>query len=390
MNKEEFRDLVRKVSDGEASDTEVALYNRYYAAYQQAGEMWDEQEMGDQGRVSARLKQRIHQQIRPAVVIPFWKRHLRMASAAAVLLLLSAGLVFYLNTQRSMEADLASHDVAPGGNKAVLTLGNGTRIALTDALNGELAQESGISVKKTKDGQLVYTVMESSDPGDPAQAGGIYNTVSTPMGGQYQINLPDGTKVWLNAASSLKFPASFANLKERRVELVGEAYFEVSHNKKLPFIVKTEKQDVLVLGTHFNINSYPDEPATRTTLLQGAVLVRRLGSRSEKGNRDFVVIKPGQQCTLGQRIGVEDADVEMVTAWKDGNFLFNDTDLPNIMKQLARWYNVDIDYSNVPADRFFTGFISRDVNLSKVLKMLEETGRIKFKVEHNNIKIINE
>jgi transmembrane sensor len=390
MNKEEFRDLVRKVSDGEATETEVSLYNRYYAAYQQEGEMWDEENMGDKGRIYVRLKQRIYQQIAPAVIVPFWKRHLRMASAAAVLLLFSAGLLFFLNTKSDVEAELVSHDVAPGGNKAVLTLGNGTRIALTDAVNGELARQSGISVKKAKDGQLVYTVMESSGSGDPAQTTGIYNTVSTPMGGQYQINLPDGTRVWLNAASSLKFPASFVNLKERRVELVGEGYFEVSHNKKLPFIVKTEKQEVLVLGTHFNINSYPDESATRTTLLQGAVLVRRLGSRSEKGNRDFVVIKPGQQCALGQQIGVEDADVEMVTAWKDGNFLFNDTDLPNIMKQLARWYNVHVDYSNVPANRFFTGFISRDVNLSKVLKMLEETGRIKFKVVHNNIKIINE
>lgn len=390
MNKEEFRDLVRKVSDGEATETEVSLYNRYYAAYQQEGEMWDEEKMGDKGRIYARLKQRIYQQIAPAVIIPFWKRRLRMASAAAVLLLFSAGLLFYLNTRNDVESELASHDVAPGGNKAVLTLGNGTRIALTDAVNGELARQSGISVKKAKDGQLVYTMMESSVPGDPAQTAGIYNTVSTPMGGQYQISLPDGTRVWLNAASSLKFPASFANLKERRVELVGEGYFEVSHNKRLPFIVKTEKQEVLVLGTHFNINSYSDETATRTTLLQGAVLVRRLGPGSEKGNRDFVVIKPGQQCALGKQIGVEDADVEMVTAWKDGNFLFNHTDLPNIMKQLARWYNVHVDYSNVPANRFFTGFISRDVNLSKVLKMLEETGRIKFKVTHNNIKIINE
>jgi ferric-dicitrate binding protein FerR (iron transport regulator) len=390
MNKEEFRDLVRKVSDGEATETEISLYNRYYAAYQQEGEMWDEEKMGDKGRIYARLKQRIYQQITPAVIIPFWKRHLRMVSAAAVLLLFSTGLLFYLNTKNNVEAELVSHDVAPGGNKAVLTLGNGTRIALTEAVDGELARESGISVKKAKDGQLVYTMMESSGPGDLAQAVGIYNTVSTPMGGQYQINLPDGTRVWLNAASSLKFPTSFANLKERRVELVGEGYFEVSHNKKLPFIVKTEKQEVLVLGTHFNINSYSDEAATRTTLLQGAVLVRRLGSRSEKGNRDFVVIKPGQQCALGKQIGVEDADVEMVTAWKDGNFLFNDTDLPNIMKQLARWYNVHVDYSNVPANRFFTGFISRDVHLSKVLKMLEETGRIKFKVTHNNIKIINE
>jgi transmembrane sensor len=389
MEKEEFRDLVQKISDGEATEKEVALYNRYFAAYQQAGEQWDDHEMGDKNRVYARLKQRIRQHIKPAVIVPFWKRHLRIGSAAAVLILIFAGLGFYFNYKKNARADLAKQDVAPGGNKAILVLANGAKITLTDAADGELARQPGISIRKTKDGQLVYTVIDGNSSAGKSRSTENYNTISTPLGGQYQINLPDGTKVWLNAASSLKFPASFASLRERRVELSGEAYFEVVHDKRLPFIVKTSRQEVRVLGTHFNINSYDDDASTKTTLLQGSVLVHGLRKKPGQEERDFAVLKPGQQSTLDRSITVSEADVEMVTAWKDGNFLFNDTDLPSIMKQLARWYNVDIDYSNVPADRIFTGFISRDVNLSKVLEMLEVTGGIKFKIDNKTIKIIH-
>jgi transmembrane sensor len=386
MNKAEFSELVGKISNGEATEAEIALYNRYYAAYQQAGEDWDEAEMGDKKLVYAKLKQRIHQHIKPVPVVPFWKKYIRVASAAAVLFLLSAGFLVYRYYDPHAIDQMVKQDVAPGGNKAVLTLANGRRITLTDAANGELAKESGISVQKTKDGQLVYTAIGSTEGN--AQSS-IYNTVSTPTGGQYQVNLPDGTKVWLNAASSLKFPANLSKLKERKVELSGEAYFEVSHQKNAPFIVKTALQEVLVLGTHFNVNSYTNENFTKTTLLKGSVLVRRTAGHAAQGDKDFVVLKPGQMATLADRLSAGEADVEMVTAWKDGNFLFNETDLRSILRQLERWYNVDVDYSNVPQGRSFTGFISRDVNLSKVLEMLEVTGRIKFKIDNKAIKIIN-
>lgn len=384
MNKAEFSELVGKISNGEATDAEIALYNRYYAAYQQGDQDWNDAEMGDKELVYAKLKARIYQQIKPAVVVPFWKKHLRVAAAAAVLLLIAFSLLVYRNNGRLEQ--VVKQDVAPGGNNAVLTLADGRRIALADAANGELAKQAGISVQKTKDGQLVYTVIGVSDD---RTSSSLYNTVSTPTGGQYQVNLPDGTRVWLNAASSLKFPTDFGSLKERRVELSGEAYFEVTHDRRAPFIVKTALQEVLVLGTHFNVNSYADENFTKTTLLKGAVLVRRTAVRAAQGDKDFVVLKPGQMATLDQHLSVADADVEMVTAWKDGNFLFNETDLRSILRQLERWYNVDVDYSNVPEGRSFTGFISRGVNLSKVLEMLEVTGRIKFKIDNKAIKIIN-
>jgi len=381
MKKEEFRALVERISDGRASDAEIMLYNKYYREYQRDGEAWNEEEMGVKAVLKDKLKKRIDAKIKPVIIIPFWRRRMNMAAAAVILLSLSAALLFHFNGGLfNSSRDLIKQDVAPGGNKAVLILADGRKINLSDAANGNVAEQTGIMITKAADGKLVYTAKDKDENQTVS-----YNTIATPIGGQYQVNLPDGTKVWLNAASSLKFPASFARLKEREVQLSGEAYFEVSHNVKMPFIVKTNRQDVLVLGTHFNVNSYADEPITKTTLLKGSVLVRMSGSKGEK--LDHVLLKPEQQAVLAQYFTVKSVDVEEVTAWKDGNFLFNDTDLKDIMKQLSRWYDVRVDYDEIPQKRFFSGFISRSVNLSKVLKQLEFTGNIQFKIENKTIKI---
>jgi transmembrane sensor len=381
MNKEEFRALVGRITDGDASDAEIAIYNKYYREYQRAGEAWNVAEMGDEVVLKDRLKKRIDEKIKPVVVVPFWRRTIGLASAAIVVLSLFTALFFHFNGRlTSVSEDLVKQDVAPGGNKAVLTLADGRIINLSDAANGNVAEQAGMAITKAADGKLVYTVKDQNE-----NQVLNYNTIATPVGGQYQVNLPDGTKVWLNAASSLKFPSSFAKLKDREVQLSGEAYFEVAHNAKVPFIVKTNRQEVLVLGTHFNINSYADESTTKTTLLQGAVLARMANFKGNDG--DHVLLKPGQQAILGQNFQVKPVDVEEVTAWKDGNFLFNDTDLRDIMKQLSRWYNVRVDYDEIPQNRIFTGFISRSVNLSQVLQMLEVTGKIQFKIENKTIKI---
>lgn len=381
MNKDEFRALVERITDGHASDTDIAIYNKYYREYQRAGAAWNAAEMGDEAMLKDKLKKRIDEKIKPVIVIPFWKRTINMAAAAVILLSLFTALVFHFNGALfNSSADFVKQDVAPGGNKAVLILADGRSINLSDAANGHLAEQAGISITKAADGKLVYTA-KAQDENQMVS----YNTIATPVGGQYQVNLPDGTKVWLNAASSLKFPSSFTQLKAREVQLSGEAYFEVAHDQEKPFMVKTNRQEVLVLGTHFNINSYADEPVTKTTLLQGAVLARMANF---KGNDDdYVLLKPGQQAVLDQRFKVKSVDVEEVTAWKDGNFLFNDTDLRDIMKQLSRWYNVRVDYNEIPQNRIFTGFISRGVNLSQVLQMLEVTGKIQFKIENKTIKI---
>lgn len=384
MEREEFRNLVERIADGSANDVEIALYNRYYHEYQSAGESWSVEEMGTQAVIKEKLKERINKNINPVTILPLWRRYSRIAVAAIALLTLSTGLYLYFNTSfLKSSVDLVQQDVAPGGNKAILTLADGKTINLSDARNGSLGEQAGIAITKNKDGKLTYTAGKVND-NLPVS----YNTITTPIGGQYQVNLPDGTRVWLNAASSLKFPTSFAKLRERKVELIGEAYFEVAHSRDLPFIVKSSKQEVLVLGTHFNINSYADEGAIRTTLLQGAVLVRNLEKRENpRLGTDYVVLKPGQQAALKEVFAVKSVDLEAITAWKDGNFLFNDTDLKDILKQVSRWYNVSIDYDEIPKNRFFTGFISRDVNLSKVLQMLEVTGNIQFKIEDKAIKI---
>ncbi len=208
----------------------------------------------------------------------------------------------------------------------------------------------------------------------------LVNTLTTAKGETYQIILPDQTKVWLNAASSIKFPVTFAGLDQRKIQLSGEAYFEVSKDKRHPFIVTTGKQEVEVLGTHFNINSYADEPATKTTLLEGAVKVR-----SRTAVSDNVILKPGQQSNLTTpgNITVDEADPD-VTAWKDGKFRFNNTSLESILRQLSRWYNVDINYVNGVPDEKFTGGIDRNLTASEALDIFRYM-KVRFKIEGRTI-----
>jgi transmembrane sensor len=209
----------------------------------------------------------------------------------------------------------------------------------------------------------------------------VYNTISTPRGGQYQLMLADGSKVWLNAASSLRFPASFVG-KERKVELLGEAYFEVAKNAKMPFKVKVNGMEVEVLGTHFNINSYENESTIRTTLLEGSVKINKNNSSS--------LLKPGQQAQMnkaGEIKIINDADVEEAIAWKEGKFQFDRADIHDIMRQLTRWYDVDVEYKGTVSSHF-GGTISRDVNLSQVLNMLHLTGEVKFQVEDRKVVVM--
>ncbi|MBB5438320.1 ferric-dicitrate binding protein FerR (iron transport regulator) [Pedobacter sp. AK017] len=298
----------------------------------------------------------------------------------AAVLLLFAGAIFFkvhLDTQN------LPADVAPGGNKAILTLADGSEIILDQVGKGNLARQAGVQVVKTTNGQLVYTVKESYNS-DKGIAGNLTNTISTPRGGQYQVNLPDGTRVWLNAASSLRFPLSFAKLNERKVELKGEAYFEVEKDATKPFIVRSDRQTVQVLGTHFNINSYEDEPDTKTTLLEGAVKVTALsGAKSEQA-----FLKPGQQSRISsgsKPINVMRVDPMAEIAWKNGQFFFENESIENIMKQISRWYDVEVVYEDDVAGKTVWGSVTRYANVSKVLSILELTGEIHFKVEGRRI-----
>jgi hypothetical protein len=309
----------------------------------------------------------------------------RIAAAASIILCLGTGAYFYfhqkVDQQQTAQNKPVKNDLLPGGNRAYLTLSNGKRITLTGAANGQIAQQSGVTITKTADGQLVYQAASAGT--DEASAPIKYNTIETPKGGQYQVTLPDGTAVWLNAASSLKYPASFASLKDRKVELTGEAYFEVAKDKAHPFIVKTNNEDVEVLGTHFNINSYTDEPSTKTTLLEGSVQVS-----AKEG--DIAKIKPGEQAVLNQsgNIAVEKVNVNKAVAWKNGKFVFESENISSIMRKLSRWYDVEIVYKDDIPDRTFTGSISRYDNISKILENIMLTKAIHFKIEGRRITIM--
>jgi transmembrane sensor len=286
-----------------------------------------------------------------------------------------------LNTPSQIVAD----DVEPGDNEALLTLADGTKISLSAAATGAVAKQAGIEIVKTKDGQLIYNLNKTSGTTDESGAN-EYNIISTPKGGQHQINLQDGTRIWLNAASSLKFLPDFADLKERRVELIGEAYFEVSKDKKRPFRVVTLQngttQIVEVLGTHFNINNYEDENSTKTTLVEGSVRILTDANQPK-------VLKPGQQSILkNNAIVIETVDTEDAIAWKNGNFIFNDENLESIMRKISRWYDVEVYYQDKLPQASFLGTFSRSKNLSTLLKSLESAGKVHFKIEGRRITVM--
>ncbi|MGM9476150.1 FecR domain-containing protein [Pedobacter sp. GSP4] len=323
-----------------------------------------------------KLKQRIDEQRladattniqEPLKRKPIVRRLWVIVASAAVIALCVIGGLFALKGRNEDRAERYANDVAPGGSKAILTLTDGRKIDLSDGKTGELASANGISVKKMANGLLVFSVTNSETLTD----NGKNNRIETPSGGQYQVNLPDGTQVWLNAETKLDFPSHFSG-KNRQVVLDGEAYFEVSKDKDRPFIVKSEKQEVEVLGTHFNINCYANNPGAKTTLLEGSVKVK--GAGGEK------VIAPGEQAELyNNEMNVNTVDPALSIDWKNGEFRFKDENLISITRKLSRWYGVNFvmesRYEKMPS---FSGSVSRFDNISEVLKMLEETGNIKF------------
>jgi transmembrane sensor len=303
--------------------------------------------------------------------------------AAAVILVAALGTYVYLNRRPKTEVAKVvvpattpvQNDALPGGNKATLTLGNGQKIILDSAANGNLALQGKTKIVKTSDGQLAYTTQS-----DVTNV--YYNTVSTPKGGQYQLTLSDGTKIWMNAASVLRFPTAFTG-KERLVELDGEAYFEVAKNALKPFIVKSKNGMIVqVLGTHFNMMAYADEQDAKTTLIEGSVKISNGSS--------VAMLKPGQQALTatgnagtGIRVNKE-ADIAEAIAWKNGIFQFNDADLETVMRNIARWYDVDISYEGQLPDKRFTGRMSRNLKASELLSGIEFIG-VHFKIEGKKI-----
>jgi len=385
-HKKDIQKIIERYLSGKATAEEILFVEAYYKFLGKAEDGLSSSQVDEiqkleeenfkaiQGKISSYKKSK---------TIPFYK----YVSAAAILILICGGFYFLLKTNSiSKTSNLALNkrlDVLPGKDKAILTLADGSKIVLDEKTSANISDKDGIKISKTKDGQLVYTVLnrESLDKKNVS-----YNTVQTPKGGQYQVILPDGTKVWLNAASSLKYPEAFVG-NQRLVVLTGEAYFEVAKNKAMPFHVKSLNQDVEVLGTHFNINGYMDDETIKTTLLEGSVKVS-----NPKSTR---ILKPGEQAVTGLSGNspirlVTDVDTDDETAWKNGLFQFNDSELKIILSQLERWYDIKIDYSSIPNKRY-NGMVPRKSKLSEVLKMLEKTGNIRFELKENRqLKVLQE
>ena len=335
------------------------------------------------------------------IVRPFWPSRVLRVTAAALVLVMAGYGWFYFSRSRPTSAAVVStftikKDIAPGGNKALLTLGDGTTVVLDTVQTGLLALQGQTRIIKQNTGQLIYNQLSTSEQKAREV---LYNTVTTPHGGQYQLVLPDGTKVWLNAGSSLCFPATFST-PARRVQLTGEAYFEVAHNAKKPFIVNVNnKEEVTVLGTHFNINAYENENAILTTLLQGSVKVgignpRQVGAglqsaipdRSGQAGNNTVTLKPGEQVSLSHSSQLSHpipVQTNGTVAWKNGYFRFKETGIRELMRQVERWYDVEVEYKTDRTDQYYTGVVSRSQNISALLKTLELTGTVHFQIDNS-------
>lgn len=358
--------LIEAYNNGTASPEERALVESWYLKYKTANTLSSValQEEHDLGL------QALNAYLTEPRKMRFWPR---IASAAAILLVMGSGFYFYKVQNMGIKDKISlAQDIPPGRNTAILTLADGKTINLSDAKHGVVIA----------DDKLVY-----NDGTGIAVAKGVQSktslemTANTPRGGIYNVTLPDGTTVMLNAESSLKFPSVFKG-KNRKVELRGEAYFEVAKNKSHPFIVESEGQTVEVLGTHFNINSYVSNRYIKTTLLEGSVKVT--------GKHNELVLQPGEQSKLtAGRLNVQIADIEEAVSWKNGYFRFNDENIVDVMQKIARWYNIEVIYKDKPTLERFTGTISRKSNISDVLDMLERTKTVHFEIEGRRVMVMN-
>ncbi|MFT4154255.1 FecR family protein [Parafilimonas sp.] len=314
----------------------------------------------------------------PATIISnrFKYRSLFWAAAVLIVLITSALLFFSPSEQEKQITQKPSeaYDIKAPGAKARIILNNGNSLAIDSVRSGNMARENNASIVKTAEGNIVYNRADTED-----NEATVYNTLENPAGSQVvHLTLSDGTKVWLNAASSLHYPVAF-NGDNRTVEITGEAYFEVAKNAAKPFYVKTVNTVSKVLGTHFNINAYKDEPATEVTLLEGALLVSQQNGEG--------LLHPGQQAVVQNGVKIiSSVDTAMVMAWKNGFFSFKGADINTIMRQVTRWYGIEVHYANNINEKFY-GDISRQENVSKLLNMLQATGAVHFTINGNNIEV---
>jgi transmembrane sensor len=377
MNLQKINDLLTKYEQGIASESEIKELNLWYRqiAYQDA-EFPESEDLAGEA-----IFKNISRRTTP---VNMYHKSRWMVAASILLVLAVTAIIFVKNNQQDDKNTARTKtEILPGSNKATLTLADGVKILLKESSNGQIASQNGIKITKAADGQLIYAFSDGKGKlksPDSRNISGAFNIISTPKGGQYQVVLSDGSKVWLNAYSSLKFPVTFGGAKERRVELTGEGYFEIAHDKSMPFRVVTQRQTVEVLGTHFDVSAYPDDKSIKTTLIEGSVRINSLGRTA--------LLKPGQQADLTDNFVINEVNVQELIAWKDGYFYFDDEKLEDIMKSISRWYNVEVVFQDKKLkNETFGAVTNRFEKVSNLLRMMEQTGNVKFNINNNTITV---
>lgn len=363
---------------------------------EQTNSLWDSSAdvpQHDRGQITD-WQRRLHERMEEEQLIPSDKTKMNLRKrgiipirqriqwyAAAILLFVGLGALLWLWVpQGAKPSEQLAHQknrITPGSEKAILKLSDGSIISLSDAANGKLVDQAGVNVRKTAAGEIVYTAAGKS------AASKVFNSISTPNGGQYRVTLPDGSKAWLNAASSLTYPIEF-DKNERRVKMTGEVYFEitkVSNEKKerIPFFVETDKQLIQVLGTTFNVNAYANEPYDCTTLVEGSV---RLVAA---GNGQSELLKPGQQALVGKNMQLSGADLQQNLAWVNGYFIFRREELGSILRKIARWYDVTVECPPELSTMKFTGKVSRSQSISAVADMITSVNKVNLEIKERRI-----
>ena len=400
MNKLITGELLTRYLAGNCTPAEQQCVEEWYASYENGPLLY----LDEKNPEAIDLKEKTKTTVRASIAAQtidgpaIRKRGFTyMHAAAAMLVLLMAGIYGALvhhnqstpvSAKNKPQPD-AAINITPGSNKAMLTLADGSTIVLDNAANGTLIQQGNAKVMKPGNGQLAYAINNNQSSTAAQPAATTYNVLATPKGGQYQLQLPDGSKVWLNAASSIRYPTAFTG-KERSVEIKGEAYFEVTKNATMPFVVKVNDLQVQVLGTHFNINAYSDERVVKTTLLEGSVKVKTEAGFSAGTASKSEILQPGEQAQVTHSSGtgklrvIHDANIAEIMAWKDGLFQFDNVTIETVMRQVARWYDVEVVYERDVSQDRFQGKIYRQTAISQLLSILELSGA-HFKIEGKKI-----
>ncbi|KRT15804.1 hypothetical protein ASU31_12525 [Pedobacter ginsenosidimutans] len=385
MERQRYLNLLEKYLAGKSTRKEEALLDEYYKRLEAMSDvdLSDEQEHAMKASILEKIESRIstpEEQSKQTL-----KHSYRIWYAAASILIMIAVGSFFI--RKDKKAEMVSkvpvdikQDIRPGSNKAVLTLSSGEQIVLTQPHAGILAREGAAQIIKKENGELVYNLGDKTSEHNTKP---VYNTITVPRGGQYQLVLSDGSKVLLNAASSLTYPAEFSG-RYRNVELKGEGYFEVAKNASMPFIVKAGDVEVRVLGTHFNISAYSDDANITTTLIEGAVSMNK-GKQTKR-------LAPGQQgisAYTNSEISVQPANIEQTMGWVKGNFVFKDLNIKEVMKIAGRWYDIEVEYRGNVQSKKFGGTTSRFSNITELLDYMKITGGVNYKIEGRRVILMN-